>query len=140
MNKLQLLSNNSDDVAYVTLLTRLIDKIKVDTNQPAIDGLFASAMAQSWKTHLKDRHKIPASELESLYFSALDYRASKNIFSSFSVQDLIAAWSRKKEEMLQAASRKPYGSNFCQKCKNNNGYILAHQNGKTIEVACKHGN
>lgn len=131
--------SNAQDLAYLAILTELVDHIKVDTNQPALDPMFAKAMANSWKEHLKDRHSIPANLLQGLYSDALDFRAKNNIRTTFSVQDMISAWFRYNEALQTRRERVNYSSNFCAKCEHRKGLIVLEQNGKTIEVMCNHG-
>ena len=131
-------NNEGSDSAYLKILGLIIDKIKVDTNQPALDEVFAAAMAKSWKQHLKDRHNVPASKLELLYQSALDYRAKNDVRNSFSVQDMIAAWYRHIQSRRSADATKPYKNNFCSECKSNGGFIIVIKDGKPIQIQCDH--
>ncbi|HNC59256.1 MAG TPA: hypothetical protein PLP33_27765 [Leptospiraceae bacterium] len=126
------------DKSYVMAIKLLLDKMRLDTDRAPYEPDVLDAMAISWKEHLQ-KQKVPVNLLFDLYASAILHRAKTDRRNSFCVEDMLAAWFRYKEEMQHAEQTKPYNKNFCDKCRNNSGYIVGTSNGKVIEVKCNHG-
>lgn len=119
---------------YLELVLFILDMVKIDTNQPALDDKMLKAMSQSWKGHF-DRRKIPARVLLELYHDAIDFRAQEQKWSAFSVEDMLAAWFRHQETMANII--KPQGSaKDCDQCHGSYRVRFGSQDGRQIEVEC----
>lgn len=126
----------SDDLAkYATVVSFILDNMKLDTNQLALDEKVLHMMSLTWTEHLR-RNKVPISMLIPIYNLALDSRAIEGKKGFFSIEDMLGAWHKYNEGMVTKQEPSTM-SRTCDKCTN--GLIRVTQNGSIIEIACTHG-
>lgn len=121
------------DSDYEKVVAIILDSMRIDTNQVALDDEFLTAMTISWSEHLQ-RNKVPKSALLQVYNRALDIRAKTAKRTHFSVEDMLTAWFQLQEEAIHAKITKPLN---CNKC-NNTGYVRVSQGSRTVEIPCNH--
>lgn len=133
VDKSDSLVNMDGDSDYEKVVAIILDSMRIDTNQIALDEEFLTAMTISWSEHLQ-RNKVPKSMLVQVYNRALDIRAKTAKRTHFSVEDMLTAWFQLQDEATHAKITKPLN---CNKC-NNTGYVRVTQASRTVELICNH--
>lgn len=121
---------------YIKLIEIIIDKMRIATNQPALEPKLLNAMVIEWKDHFV-QHRIKGGDLLEIYNEAITFRAKTDRRNTFCVEDMLGAWFRIRDKRANTPKTGKTAKD-CSLC-DKDGYIYTTRpDGRTIQISCNH--
>lgn len=121
---------------YIKLIELIIDKMRVATNQPALEPKLLQAMVIEWKEHFST-HKVKLEDLLEIYNEAISFRSKTDRRNAFCVEDMLGAWFRIRDKRANTPKVRKTVKD-CTLC-DSDGYIyIIRPDGKTAQISCTH--
>lgn len=121
---------------YIKLIEIIIDKMRIATNQPALEPKLLNAMVIEWKDHFV-QHRIKGEDLLEIYNEAITFRAKTDRRNVFCVEDMLGAWFRIRDKRANTpkVGKTAKDCSLCDK----DGYIYTKRpDGKVVQISCIH--